>query len=84
MIKVKNWDVACIINVTKFNIVHLNWGHDANIQALTYFKIVAYIELSQMLKVPFPQIVINAVCIGGYDQLLMLDQMGKLDKIIQS
>ena len=31
-----------------------------------------------------PQIVINGLSIGGYDQLLKLSQMNKLDKLIKS
>ena len=31
-----------------------------------------------------PQIVVNDVSIGGYDQLLMLNQMDKLEKLMQS
>ena len=31
-----------------------------------------------------PQIVVNEISIGGYEQLLMLYQMNKLDKLIQS
>ena len=31
-----------------------------------------------------PQIVINEISIGGYEQLLMLNQMDKLDKLIRS
>ena len=29
-----------------------------------------------------PQIVINGTSVGGYDQLLMLDQMNKLDELL--
>ncbi len=29
-----------------------------------------------------PQIVINGTSIGGYDQLIMLEQMNKLDELI--
>ena len=31
-----------------------------------------------------PQIVVNEISVGGYEQLLMLYQMNKLDKLIQS
>ena len=31
-----------------------------------------------------PQIVVNGVSIGGYEQLLILNQKNKLDKLIQS
>ena len=29
-----------------------------------------------------PQIVINGTSVGGYDQLIMLDQMNKLDELL--
>jgi len=31
-----------------------------------------------------PQIIVNGVSIGGYEQLLILNQKDKLDKLIQS
>ena len=31
-----------------------------------------------------PQIVVNEISIGGYEQLLMLNDLDKLDKLIQS